>query len=138
MSLRNSPGLSKTGDGNVSNNSEIPSSAGDRRSNVSPETPVSVLSDPTMAKSPNSVEYPAAGSSPAAASNSKSKQAASPNTFESSGKKKKKSLFSGFFGSKKKGKGKFPSGESVSTSKSGLKSKTSSKKGLSSIDDKSI
>ncbi|KAL7507742.1 hypothetical protein ACHAXN_004895 [Cyclotella atomus] len=135
MSLRNSPGLSKTGN-NVSNNSEIPSSAGDRRSNVSPETPVSVLSDPTMVKSPNSVEYPAAGNSPAAVSNSKSKQTTSPNTFESSGTKKKKGLFSGFFGSKKKGKGKFPTGsESVSTSKSGLKSKAS--KGLS-IDDKSI
>jgi hypothetical protein len=144
VSLRNSPGLSKTGDGNRSNNSEIPSTAGDRRSNVSPETPVSVLSDPTMAKSPNSVEYPAARSSPTAAqSNQKLKQVVSPSngTFESSGTKKKKGLFSGFFGSKKKGKGKFPSGgsESVSTSKSGFKSKTSSKKGTAlSIDDKSI
>ena len=142
MSLRNSPGLSKTAE-STPNNSEIPSTTGDRRSSTSPETPVSVLSDPTMAKSPISVEYPAAGTNTAAtvASNSKSKQGASPSngTFESStAPKKKKGLFSGFFGSKKKGKGKFPSGsESVSTSKSGFKSKASSKKGLS-IDDKSI
>ena len=143
MSLRNSPGLSKAAE-SAPNNSEIPTTTGDRRSSASPETPVSVLSDPTMAKSPNSVEYPAAGTNAAAtvASNTKSKQGASPSngTFESStAPKKKKGLFSGFFGSKKKGKGKFPTGsESVSTSKSGLKSKASnSKKGLS-IEDRSI
>ncbi|KAL3794671.1 hypothetical protein HJC23_010099 [Cyclotella cryptica] len=145
MSLRNSPGLSKVGDGNdTSNNSEVPSTAGGRRSTATPETPVSVLSDPTMAKSPHSIEYPAPRSSPtSAASAQKAKQLASPSdgTFESTATKKKKGIFGGFFGSKKKGKGKFPSGsESVSTSKSGLRSKSSSKKGLSlnQIDDRSI
>lgn len=137
-SLRNSPGLSKAGDGGPNN---APSPASDRRANTSPETPISVLSDPTMAKSPNSVEYPAARKSPTAAgSNQKSKKGTSPSntTHESSVTKKKKGLFSGFFGSKKKGKGKFPSGSSVSTSKSGLKSKASSKNGAFSIDGKSI
>lgn len=132
LSLRNSPGLSKNGDGNVSNNGEIPSTAGDRRSNVSPETPISVLSDPTMTKSPRSVEYPSKVATPTTGSNQKAKQkkGASPSTDAS---KKKKGIFGGFFGSKKKGKGKVLNGnESVST-----KSKASSKKGAS-IDDKSI
>jgi len=132
LSLRNSPGLSKNGDGNVSNNGEIPSTAGERRSNVSPETPISVLSDPTMAKSPRSVEYPSKVATPTTGSNQKTKQkkGSSPGN---EGSKKKKGIFGGFFGSKKKGKGKVLNGnESVST-----KSKASSKKGAS-TDDKSI
>ncbi|KAL7520001.1 hypothetical protein ACHAWX_004755 [Stephanocyclus meneghinianus] len=145
MSLRNSPGLSKAGYGNdASNNSEVPSTAGGRRSTATPETPVSLLSDPTMAKSPHSIEYPAPKSSPTfAASAHKTTQLVSPSdgTYESTATKKKKGIFGGFFGSKKKGKGKFSSGsESVSTSKSGLRSKASSKKGLSlnQLDDRSI
>jgi hypothetical protein len=138
-SLKNSPGLPKASDGNDASNSEV------RRSNVTPETPVSVLSDPTMAKSPQSVEYAVPGSSPtSAATNQKSKQVTSPSnaTYETSATekslKKKKGIFGGFFGSKKnKGKGKFSGNGSVSTSKSG---KSSSKKGLSlnHLDDRSI
>ena len=129
MSLRNSPGLSNTGDGNVS-----PTTTGDRRNNLPPETPVSILSDPTMTKSPNNVEYPSTGrSSPS----NKAKQSPSNKTWDSSGTKKKKGLFSGFFGSKKKGKGKFPGSESVSTNKTRSKSK-SGKKEKFSIGDESI
>ncbi len=97
-----------------------------------------------MAKSPHSIEYPAPKSSPTfAASAQKTTQLVSPSdgTYESTATKKKKGIFGGFFGSKKKGKGKFSSGsESVSTSKSGLRSKSSSKKGLSlnQLDDRSI
>ncbi|KAL7466988.1 hypothetical protein ACHAXS_007256 [Conticribra weissflogii] len=148
MSLRNTPNLPRVADSNDSSSSnKIPTTAPARRSNVPPETPVSMLSDPTMAKSPTSIEYPAQEevATPLSTSVPDMKQPLSPaeGTLDSTatGKKKKKSLFGGFFGGKKgkKNGGAFPSGAST---KSSITTNTkSSKKGklLSKVvDDRSI
>lgn len=148
MSLRNSPNLPRGADSNESSNSnKIPTTAPARRTNVPPETPVSMLSDPTMAKSPTSIEYPAQEevATPLSTFVPDMKQPLSPaeGTFDSSatGKKKKKSIFGGFFGGKKgkKNGGAFPSGASA---KSSITSSTkASKKGKllkQVVDDRSI
>lgn len=123
---------------------EAPSPA--RRNNIPPQTPVSMLSDPTMAKSPQSIEYPETVNSPTSTvPDPKSVASPSEGTFDTTatGKKKKKGIFGGFFGGKKnKGKGTFPSGESIksgTTNKSAMKAKPAktSKKGQQ-LDDGSI
>ena len=142
ISLRNSANLPKSGDGNDASTSE--KSPG-RRSNVPPETPVSMLSDPTMAmgKSPSSIDYPAPMSSPTSVSIPEIKQVASPGeeTYDTTAtKKKKKSLFGGFFGGKKgkKGGGGFPSGASIKSSATSNTKITKKGQPLNQVDDRSI
>lgn len=98
-SLRNSPGLNKDGtsaggggDGNNSN-------ANESSKKLTPQTPISVLTAPTLAQdgpaSPATVNSPKNGGL--------SPSAGTLNTFNSTtSKKKKKGIFKGFFGSKKK------------------------------------
>ena len=113
VSLRNSPGLAGAaggrrpgGEGNVGGDGH---DAGEPRK-VVPQTPVSVLTAPTI------VEYPTNQASPASMVSSKettvSPSAGTLNTLNTnalSKKKKKKGIFGGFFGGKKRDKrGNFP------------------------------
>lgn len=133
VSLRNSPGLNNNNNGGGSNNQGQQQGGSDGISNaeshnlsdkkLNPQTPVSVLTTPTL------VEYPASsgGSNKPLSPESvvSPKEAMSPsagtmNTFNtaqtnasSATKKKKKGIFGGFFKGKKDKKGNFPSGNTA-------------------------
>lgn len=147
ISLRNSPGLNNTtkpqaggagGDVNANNDSSHVSDP----KKLTPQTPVSVLTAPTMAEYPGGQVSPASVNSPKDAMSPSSGTLNTMNTTASK-KKKKGKMFGGFFGGKKKDKkGNFPSsGETIKTKSSPGKGKSRkmSKKGQPlNEDDKSI
>jgi len=145
VSLRNSPGLNNPnakpvgadngGNGDGIANANASSNLVEKK--ITPQTPISVLTAPTMA------DYAAGQASPASLTSAKeggiSPSATTLNTTAS--KKKKKGIFGGFFGGKKKDKkGNFPSSnETMSSPSKNNKSRKMGKKGQPlNEDDRSI
>ncbi|KAL9181688.1 hypothetical protein ACHAXT_012031 [Thalassiosira profunda] len=141
-SLRNSPGLTNhnhppavaEGKGGEATGKETAAGASSEKK-LTPPTPVSVLTAPTMANGP---------ASPASAASSKDRATLSPSAATmdtantTASKKKKKGLFGGFFGGKKKDKvkggGTFPTAEGGRKKAAG----GGGKKGAQPLDDRSI